>query len=54
MCFKFDPTLQVEVVKEVLPPTPLKNLAAQFKLPSSFYNQQDPCVGCVGCEEDTG
>ena len=43
---------QVELVKEVLPATPLKNLAAQFKLPASFYNHTEPCPGCVGCEED--
>ena len=47
---------QVTVVKEVLPPTPLKNLAAQYKLPPSFYNNTTPCPGCAGCDqhEETG
>ncbi|KAL5269077.1 hypothetical protein ACHWQZ_G002792 [Mnemiopsis leidyi] len=46
---------EVTVVKEVLPPTPLKNLAAQYKLPPSFYNNTTPCPGCAGCDqhEDT-
>lgn len=40
-------------MKEVLPPTPLKNRAAEFKLPASFYNTNNPpCTGCAGCEEE--
>ena len=45
----------VVFVKEVLPATPLKNLAAQYQLPPSFYNERNAnCKGCIGCltEED--
>ena len=40
----------VVFVKEVLPATPLKNLAAQYQLPPSFYNKRNAnCKGCIGC-----
>lgn len=44
---------EVVFVKEVLPPTPLKNLAAQYQLPPSFYNKRNAnCKGCIGCLTD--
>ena len=43
----------VVFVKEVLPPTPLKNLAAQYQLPPYFYNKRNSeCTGCIGCLND--
>ena len=47
------PDDDVVFVKEVLPPTPLKNLAAQYQLPPSFYNKRNAnCKGCIGCLTD--
>ena len=44
---------EVVFVKEVLPPTPLKERAAQYQLPPSFYNiRHGPCHGCPGCQEN--
>ena len=47
------PPDEVVFVKEVLPPTPLKQKAAQYQLPPSFYNKRnESCKGCIGCLTD--
>lgn len=44
----------LEITYEKKPSKEQAEKAAEFKLPSTFYNYEDakPCPGCRGCEDD--